>query len=142
MFHLNLVTLLKSCCLSFLARVPSLLQKCLRCGPKSPVVTSLQSMTNVKLSKHRIGHCYENRLIKTTQTIPHNLKVSVKLTSFYCGLRLILVYPMYYYVRRTEGFQVGIELALSSDLWSFRGVVKHCWISIKTAKKIKKTMFP
>ena len=25
--------------------------------------------------------------------LPHNLYVSVKLTSLYCGLRLILVYP-------------------------------------------------
>ena len=36
--------------------------------------------------------CHENRLIKTIQTIPHNLYVSVKLTCLYCGLRLILVY--------------------------------------------------
>ena len=55
--------------------------------------TTLQSMMNAKLSKHRFWHCYENRLIKTIQTIPHNLYVSVKLTSLYCGLRLILVYP-------------------------------------------------
>ena len=27
------------------------------------------------------------------QTIPHNLYVSVKLTSLYCGLKIILVYP-------------------------------------------------
>ena len=32
-------------------------------------------------------------LIKTIQTIPHNLYVSVKLNSLYCGSRLILVYP-------------------------------------------------
>ena len=32
-------------------------------------------------------------LTTTTLTIPHNLYVSVKLTSLYCGLRLILVYP-------------------------------------------------
>ena len=38
-------------------------------------------------------HRYENRLIKTIQTIPHNLHVSVKLKSLYCGLRIILVYP-------------------------------------------------
>ena len=55
--------------------------------------TTLQSMMNAKLSKQRFWHCYENRLIKTIQTIPHNLYVSVKLTSLYCGLRLILVYP-------------------------------------------------
>ena len=47
---------------------------------------------NVKLSKQRFRHCYEKRLIKTIQTIPHNLYVSVKLTCLYCGLRLILVY--------------------------------------------------
>ena len=48
-------------------------------------------MMNVKLSQQRFWHCYENGLIKTIQTIPHNLYVSVKLTSFYCGLRLILI---------------------------------------------------
>ena len=47
-----------------------------------------------KLSKHRIWHCIENGLIKTIQTISHNLAyVCVKLTFIYCGLRLILVYP-------------------------------------------------
>ena len=50
-------------------------------------------MMNAKLSKQRFWHCHENRLIKTIQMIPHNLYVSVKLTSLYCGLRLILVYP-------------------------------------------------
>ena len=50
-------------------------------------------MMNTKLSQQRFWDCYENMLIKTIQTIPHNLYVSVKLTSLYCGLRLILVYP-------------------------------------------------
>ena len=50
-------------------------------------------MINAKLRLHGFWHCHENRLIKTFQTIPHNLYVSVKLTSLYCGLRLILVYP-------------------------------------------------
>ena len=54
--------------------------------------TTLQSIMNAKLSKHRFCHCYGNKLIKTIKTIPHNLYVSVKLTSIYCGLRLILVY--------------------------------------------------
>ena len=35
--------------------------------------TTLQSMMNVKLSKQRFRHCYENGLIKMIQTIPHNL---------------------------------------------------------------------
>ena len=48
---------------------------------------------NAKLSKHKFWHCHENGLIKTIQTIPDNLCVSVKLTSLYCGLRIILVYP-------------------------------------------------
>ena len=39
----------------------------------------LQSMMNAKLSQH----WHENGLIKTVQTIPHNLYVSVKLTSPY-----------------------------------------------------------
>ena len=50
-------------------------------------------MMNAKLSLHWLWPCYENGLIKTIQTIPHNLYVSVKFTSLYCGLRLILVYP-------------------------------------------------
>ena len=48
---------------------------------------------NAKLSKQRFWHCHENRLIKTIQTTPHNIYVSVKLASIYCGLRIILVYP-------------------------------------------------
>ena len=32
-------------------------------------------MINAKLSKQRFSHCHENRLIKTIQTIPHNLCV-------------------------------------------------------------------
>ena len=56
-------------------------------------VKTLQCMMNAKLSKQRFRHCYENVLIRTIQTIPRNLCVSVKLTSLYCGLRLILVYP-------------------------------------------------
>ena len=35
--------------------------------------TNLQSMMNAKLSKHGFWHCHENGLIKTIQTIPHNL---------------------------------------------------------------------
>ena len=56
-------------------------------------LTTLQSVMNTKLSKHRFWHCHENGLIKTIQTIPHNLYVSVKLPSLYRGLRIILVYP-------------------------------------------------
>ena len=37
------------------------------------VNTTLQSVINTKLSKHRFWHCHENGLIKTIQTIPHNL---------------------------------------------------------------------
>ena len=54
--------------------------------------TTLQSMVNAKLSKQRFRHLCENGLIKTIQTIHHNLYMSVKLTSLYCGLRLNLVY--------------------------------------------------
>ena len=35
--------------------------------------TTLQYVMNAKLSKHRFWHCHENGLIKTIQTIPHNL---------------------------------------------------------------------
>ena len=55
--------------------------------------TTLQSIINAKLGQHRFWHCHENGLIKTIQMIPHNLYVSFKLASLYCGLRLILVYP-------------------------------------------------
>ena len=48
---------------------------------------------NAKLSQHRFCLCHENKVIKAIQTIPHNLYLSVKLTSLYCGLRLILDYP-------------------------------------------------
>ena len=47
-------------------------------------ITTLQYVVNAKLSKHRFWHCHENGLIKTIQTIPHNL-VSFKLTSLYYG---------------------------------------------------------
>ena len=50
-------------------------------------------MMNAKLSPHRFWPYHENGLTKTIQTIPHNLYGSVKLTSLYSGLRLILVYP-------------------------------------------------
>ena len=50
-------------------------------------------MMNAKLTQQRFGHCYENWLIKTIQTIPNSLDVSVMLTFIYCGLRIILVYP-------------------------------------------------
>ena len=70
-------------------RSPGGEQKSVRKKP----ATTLQSIMNAKLSKHRFCHCYENGLIKTIKTIPHNLYVSVKLTSLYCGSRLILIYP-------------------------------------------------
>ena len=54
---------------------------------------TLQSLVNAKLSHLRFWPCHENGLIKTIQMIPHNLHVSFKLTSLYCGLRIILVYP-------------------------------------------------
>ena len=57
------------------------------------MVTTLQFAMNAKLSRQRFWQCHENGLIKTIQTIPQNLYLSLKLTSLYCGLRLILVYP-------------------------------------------------
>ena len=56
-------------------------------------LTTLQSIMNAIFSQRRFWHCNENGLIKTIQMIPHNLYVSVKFNSLYCGLRLILVYP-------------------------------------------------
>ena len=43
---------------------------------------------NAKLSLHGFWPCHENGLIKTIQTIPHNLYVSFNLASLYCGLGL------------------------------------------------------
>ena len=45
--------------------------------------TTLQSMINAKISKHKFWHCHENRFIKTIQTIAHNLYVSLKSASLY-----------------------------------------------------------
>ena len=45
---------------------------------KTSVFTTLQSIMNAKLSLHGFWHCHENGLIKTIQTIPHNLYVSFK----------------------------------------------------------------
>ena len=56
--------------------------------PSKMEATTLQSLMNTKLSLHRFWPCHENGLIKTIQTIPRNLYVSFKLTSFNCGLRL------------------------------------------------------
>ena len=50
-------------------------------------LTTLQSMMNAKLSHQRFWYCYENGLIQTIQTIPHNLYVSFKSASLYCDLR-------------------------------------------------------
>ena len=49
------------------------------------------------------------QVIKKIQTIPHNLYVSVKLTSLYCGLRIILVYP---HPQKREA-----DLTLTYRLW-------------------------
>ena len=62
-------------------------------GKMWKAVTTLQSIMNTKLSKQRFWHCHENGLIKTIKMIPHKLYASFKLTSLYCGLRIILVYP-------------------------------------------------
>ena len=56
-------------------------------------LTTLQSIMNAIFSQRRFWHCNENGLIKTIQMIPHNLYVSVKFNSLYCGLgstRIIL----------------------------------------------------
>ena len=49
--------------------------------------TTLQSLKNTRLSPHRFWPCHETGLyIKTIQTIPHNLYVSLKSASLHCGL--------------------------------------------------------
>ena len=70
---------------------------------------------NTKLSPHRFWPCHENSLIKTIQMLPHNLYVSFKLTSLYCGLRIILVYPNPQYS--------DAELKLTYRLWGTIGIV-------------------
>ena len=45
---------------------------------------TLQSLMNTKVSP--FWPCHENGLIKTLQKIPHNLYVSFKSASLYCGL--------------------------------------------------------
>ena len=40
---------------------------------KQCISTTLQSLTNTKLSPHSFWPCHENGLIKTIPTIPHNL---------------------------------------------------------------------
>ena len=48
-------------------------------------VPNPQPMIDAKLSQHRFQHCFENRLIKTIPTTPHNLHLSTKSGSLYCG---------------------------------------------------------
>ena len=69
---------------------------------------------NAKLSPHRFWPCHENRLIKTIQMIPHSLYLSLKLTSLYCGLWLILVYP---------NPQREDDLTLTYGLWGIVWIV-------------------
>ena len=57
----------------------------LRIGQISKVSTTLQSLTNTKLSPHRFRPCHENGLIKIP-TIPHKLYVSFKSAFLYWGL--------------------------------------------------------
>ena len=52
-----------------------------KAGHSETGFTTLQSMMNAKLSKQRFWHCYENGVIETIQTIPHNLYVSFKSAS-------------------------------------------------------------
>ena len=69
-------------------RVPSerALKTVSETGVISDPATTLQSMLNAKLSWYGFWHCHENRLIKTFQTIPHNLYLSFKSASLYWGL--------------------------------------------------------
>ena len=46
-------------------------------------ITTLQSIMNAKLSQHRFWRCHENGLIKTIETVPHNLYASVNSASLY-----------------------------------------------------------
>ena len=45
--------------------------------------TTLKSLMNAKLSKRRFIHCYENGPMKTIQTTPNNLYVTLKLAPLY-----------------------------------------------------------
>ena len=58
--------------------------------PVNPSVLGTNAAHNSPIfdEYHRFWPCYENGVIKTIQTVPHNLYVSIKLTSLYCGLRI------------------------------------------------------
>ena len=53
-----------------------------------PIIDEYQTQSELRFWPY-----HENWLIKTILMIPHSPYVSVKLTSLYCGLRIILVYP-------------------------------------------------
>ena len=83
----------QSNCAPMLLRICFCLLSLSSMATKKTFDTTLQSIMNAKLGLHGFWHCHENGLIKTIQMILHNLHVSFKSTSLYCGLRLILVYP-------------------------------------------------
>ena len=86
--------------------------------------TTLQSMMNAKLSKHRFWHCHENGLIKTIQTIPHNPYVRFKLYSFYCGIGQNQVFPSLQSVKGS-----WLEIHMSSWANSWFQCQDICWLS-------------
>ena len=47
---------------------------------------TFQSLMSTKLCQHRFLPCHERNLIKTVPMLPHNLYVSFKSASLYCGL--------------------------------------------------------
>ena len=47
------------------------------------LATTLKSIMNAKLSKHRFWYCHKNRHIKTIQMIPYNLLGNVKSASLH-----------------------------------------------------------
>ena len=85
----------------------------------SPIYDECQTQ-----NRFRRGH--ENGFIKTIQTISHNLYLSDKLTSLYCGLRLIQAHPSPFSKGTlTRHSPIGCGVLFQSSWWPrFHGSAK------------------
>ena len=77
----------------------------------------------LEILRSRPGQIYFGKMPQTPQ---QNMGKKVSAHQFL--LKSNYIWPP---LRSSEGFQVGLEIALSSYLRGFGGVVKRCWISIK-----------
>ena len=81
---------------------------------------------NAKLSKQRFWHCHENELIKTIQTIPHNLYVSVKSAFPFLGIRIKQDKP--------ASKAKGRKLSVWTFSWQFQNL---CWLRLGFIKDLR-----